>query len=56
MGMTRPSIQPQGPSLPVKGDLKLPTALSLLVVVVMAVASLAGWFFSSALYPTPQAI
>ena len=56
MGMTRPSIRPQGPPLPIKGDLRLPTALSLLVVGVMAVASLAGWFFSSALYPTEEAL
>jgi hypothetical protein len=56
MGMTRPSFLSQSPPLSVKGNLRLPTALSLLVVVVVAAASLAGWFFSSALYPTPQAI
>jgi hypothetical protein len=43
-------------TLPVRGDLKLPTALSLLVATLMALASLAGWLSPSTLYPTEEAI
>ena len=56
MAEPEPHQHPNARALPVRGDLKLPTALSLLVAILMALASLAGWLSPSTLYPTEEAI
>ena len=42
--------------LPLTGDLHLPELLSLVIAIGMAIASAAGWLFSSSLYPTPESL
>ncbi len=42
--------------LPLTGDLHLPELLSLVIAIGIAIASAAGWLFSSSLYPTPESL
>jgi hypothetical protein len=42
--------------LPLNGGLHLPELLSLVIAIGMAIASAAGWLFSSSLYPTPESL
>ncbi|MCJ7512861.1 MAG: hypothetical protein MUO23_07815 [Anaerolineales bacterium] len=49
--------EPARPSrLPLTGDLHLPELLSLVIAIGTAIASAAGWLFSSSLYPTPESL